>query len=334
MSQVAVVILNYNGRDFLSRFLPGLISNCGTARIIVADNCSSDDSLEVLKQFTEVEVIQLPQNYGYAGGYNEALKQVDADYYALVNSDIEVTSSWLQPLVSFLDQNDQYASVQPKILDYHHQDHFEYAGAAGGFLDMLGYPYCRGRIFNHIESDHQQYDHTIDTLWTSGACMLIRSKVFHQLEGFDANFFAHMEEIDLCWRIKSHQMKTACIPSSVVYHVGGGTLHKSSPHKTYLNFRNGISLLIKNLPLIRLAFILPVRIIFDWLAAFLFWKNESFSHFIAVFKGHRDALKCFRNHIRRKHRSKPTLTTEKSIILPVSYYLLGKKEYCRLNNTK
>jgi len=334
MRKVAVVILNYNGRDHLLHFLPTLIAHSSDAEVIVADNCSTDDSLAVLQQFPSVRTILLDQNHGYAGGYNEALKQVTADYYLLVNSDVEVSPNWIAPLSHFLDENKDYAAVQPKILDFNQKDYFEYAGAAGGFIDLLGYPYCRGRIFNTLEQDTGQYNSNVDIFWASGACFMIRSEVFKQVGGFDADFFAHMEEIDLCWRVKSLGLKIAFVPNSVVYHVGGGTLNKTSSRKTYLNFRNGISLLIKNLPIPMLLVALPVRLILDWMAAFLFWKNESFSHFAAVFKAHAGAMRAFPSQIKLTIRSGTRLKNQKKVILPVAYYVLRKRNYEAINNTK
>ncbi|MAE86414.1 MAG: dTDP-Rha--alpha-D-GlcNAc-pyrophosphate polyprenol alpha-3-L-rhamnosyltransferase [Flammeovirgaceae bacterium] len=329
MNTVAVVILNYNGSNFLNQFLPTLIKYSGQAEIVVADNKSTDDSLKVLQSFPSVTTIELPENYGYAGGYNEALKQVDATYYALVNSDIEVTDGWLNPLIQFLDDNTAYAAVQPKILDYNRRNFFEYAGAAGGFLDPLGYPYCRGRVFDYLEEDQGQYNSNLDIFWSTGACFVIRSKTFHELNGFPADFFAHMEEIDLCWRILSSEQKIACIPQSTVYHVGGGTLNKTSPRKTYLNFRNNIRLIIRNTPKWRLVYLIPIRVALDWVAAFLFWKNESFKHFAAVFSAHLDALKSLRADLSHNNRSFPGILNHKGMIL-FKYYLGSKNEYRRL----
>ncbi|MEQ8470460.1 MAG: glycosyltransferase family 2 protein [Marinoscillum sp.] len=334
MSRVALVILNYNGSSFLKRFLPILIEHSQEAELIVADNCSSDDSLEVLNSFPAIRKIILAENTGYAGGYNESLKQIDAEYYLLVNSDIEVTAGWIKPLIGFLDKNEGYAAVQPKILDYHNKEQFEYSGASGGFIDSLGYPYCRGRIFTHLEKDTHQYDSICDVFWATGACFLIRSSIFHELGGFDASFFAHMEEVDLFWRLKSAGYKAACVPSSYVYHVGGGTLNKSSPRKTYLNFRNNLRLLIKNLPSRRLVWILPLRIILDWAAALLFWKKESFAHFKAVFKAHLDALKYFNRDIKNPHKSPPTLHNLRSVLLLKEYYINKKKRFNEINSTK
>ena len=332
MSTTAVVILNYNGSKFLQQFLPTLIKYSGKAQIVVADNKSTDDSLEVLKQFPKVTSLTLAENYGYAGGYNEALQQVSADYYALVNSDIEVTQGWLNPLIAFLENNSDYAAVQPKILDFKNRQHFEYAGASGGFMDSLGYAYCRGRMFDTLEKDIHQYDNPTDVFWTTGACFMIRSSIFHKIGGFPADFFAHMEEVDLCWRLLSNDFKLAAIPQSEVYHVGGGTLNKNSPRKTYLNFRNNIRLLVRNLPKSHLLLTLPIRIVLDWAAALLFWKQQSFEHFTAVFKAHKDAFSVMNRDLSQKDRSKPKIMTSSWIVL--QYYLFGKKTFKELNNTK
>lgn len=329
MDKVAVVILNYNGSNFLQKFLPTLITHSSEASIIVADNCSTDDSLQVLKSFDQVKTIVLKENHGYAGGYNEALKHVSAKYYALVNSDIEVSHNWLTPLINFLDHNTDYAAVQPKILDFHQKDQFEYAGAAGGYLDPFGYPYCRGRIFDTLEKDSGQYDDSLDVFWTTGACFIIRSNIFHDLEGFPADFFAHMEEIDLCWRLWNSNHKLACIPDSHVYHVGGGTLDKTSPKKTYLNFRNNIRLLVRNLPKWQLLFVLPIRILLDWTAAFMFWKNQSFDHFKAIPKAHQDALMKLFEDLENQKRGKIKSFQKRGFLL-IKYYLLNKKRYSQL----
>jgi GT2 family glycosyltransferase len=328
MTEVAVVILNYNGKKYLEAFLPTLISHTADARIIVADNASTDDSVSFMKRdFPSIELIILDKNYGFAGGYNHALEQVEADYYAIINSDIEVTPNWLAPLLSFLDSNQNYAAVQGKILSYHNRTHFEYAGAAGGFVDNMGYPYCRGRIFNTIEEDKGQYDSIIDVDWTSGACMLIRQGAFHEAGGFDEHFFAHMEEIDLCWRIRTKGGKFACIPESTVFHVGGGTLNKTSPFKTYLNFKNGLSLLVKNLPGIQLVYKLPFRLVLDGFAAIKFAFESSPSHLLAILK----AYFHFYRNARRDYRKRvvPHSCSEKSVLK--AYYLKGKKTFDQLD---
>jgi GT2 family glycosyltransferase len=334
MTKVAVVILNYNGRDFLAQFIPFLIKHTPDAELIVADNNSTDDSLDVLSQFPSIKSIRLHENYGYAGGYNNALMQVEADYYLLLNSDIEVSDNWLTPLVDYLDLNSNYAAAQPKLLDYYNRDRFEYAGAAGGFLDSLAYPYCKGRVFNDLERDSGQYDIPSDIMWASGAAFIIRSEIFHELGGFDETFFAHMEEIDLCWRLKSHGYKIAFVPESKVYHVGGGTLNKTSPRKTYLNFRNGIKLLLKNLPKSELIYKLPLRVVLDVFASFYIWRNETQDHFKAVLKGVYDALKDIKRCLKFKRRSQPLINGQSFQILPFRYFLKSQKTFDQINNTK
>lgn len=324
MATTAVVILNYNGEDFLKRFLPSVITHTN-AEIIVADNASTDQSVELLRSlFPEIRVIQLEKNLGYAGGYNEALKQVEADYFVLLNSDIEVTENWLNPLISYLESEPTYAACQPKIKDYTHQHKFEYAGAAGGFLDFLGYPFCRGRIFNRIEDDHGQYDEPLDIFWASGACLVIRSKVFFEAGGLDQDFFAHMEEIDLCWRVHSLGYKIKCIPESVIYHVGGGTLSKAKPFKTYLNFRNGLFLLLKNLPLLKALLKVPARVLLDWVAAFKFLLEGNANHSLAVIKAHLSVLlKLVKTLKKRSLVSR----APRSKLMIYEYYLKGNKKF-------
>ncbi|SNT29497.1 hypothetical protein SAMN05421640_3253 [Ekhidna lutea] len=328
MATTAVVILNYNGKDYLEKFLPTVINHSTEAEIIVADNASTDDSISFLQShFPQIKLITLDKNHGYAGGYNEALKQVHADYFLLLNSDVEVTENWLPPLIQFLEENDDYAACQPKIKDYNHKSLFEYAGACGGFIDLLGYPYCRGRIFNHLEADSGQYNEQIDIFWSSGACMLIRSKTFIETGGFDRDFFAHMEEIDLCWRIHSLDFKIKSIPSSTVYHVGGGTLAKGSPFKTYLNFRNGLYLLIKNLPLAKLILSLPPRIVLDWVAAFKFMIGGELAHSLAIFKAHIAVLFNLIKTIRKR-----TVTSSPSVLklIVFDYFFRGKRKFDQL----
>lgn len=327
MTDLAVVILNYNGKNFLAEFLPTLISYTPKARIIIADNASTDDSLDFLAtNFSEIEVIQFTQNHGFAGGYNEALSQIEAKYFAIINSDIEVTENWLEPPYAFLEENEEYSAVQGKIRSYHHRNQFEYAGAAGGFVDNLGYPYCRGRIFDTIEEDNGQYDSIIDIDWTTGACMLIRSSVFKDLGGFDADFFAHMEEIDLCWRMRAKGWKMACVPKSVVFHVGGGTLNKTSPFKTYLNFRNGLFLLVKNVPSRQLIWKLPLRLILDGLAAIKLAFQSSPRHLLAILKAHLHFYFSFRREY--KKRKSPHISSKMSVLW--AYFLKGKKTFKEL----
>ncbi|WP_258104748.1 glycosyltransferase family 2 protein [Marinoscillum sp. MHG1-6] len=332
MSKVAVVILNYNGTDYLKEFLPSVIQHTPEAEIIVADNCSTDHSLDVLKnQFPGVRIIILPENYGYAGGYNECLKQVEAEYYLLLNSDVEVTPNWLEPLVEYLDDHPDYAAVQPKLLDYNNKEYFEYAGAAGGFIDQWGYPYCRGRVFDVIEHDSGQYDSFLDIHWCSGACFLIRSKVFHELGGFDTDFFAHMEEIDLCWRMMNRGFLSGYLPQSKVFHVGGGTLNKTSPNKTYLNFRNNMAMLIKNLPWPTLLWIYPLRVILDFLAALKMWSDQGSKHFMAVIRSHAYVIKNSRRILRKRSVTK---RIPSQIRLLEEFYIRKRKTFSSFSSTK
>lgn len=288
--QVAIVILNYNGRDYLRKFLPAMIRYSSGHRIIVADNASTDDSLDVLKkEFPEVEPFIIPENLGFAGGYNYALKHIEATYFALVNSDVEVSEAWLDPMVQALEKHKDWAAVQPKINSYKDRDQFEYAGAGGGMIDKLGYPFCRGRLFHVTEKDTGQFNDEKEVFWCSGACMLIRSHLFREAGGFDEHFFAHMEEIDLCWRLQHLGYRIGYTGAATVFHVGGGTLAHGNPRKTYLNFRNGLSLLYKNLPRDMVDKVILSRLILDGLAAakFLF-LDGSLADLKAVWRAHRD----------------------------------------------
>jgi GT2 family glycosyltransferase len=289
MNKVAVVILNYNGRKYLTDFLPSVINHSPDTIIYVADNASTDDSLAVLQHnFPSVKIIQLFENHGFAQGYNEALEQIkdQFQYYILLNSDVEVTQNWIEPIISLMDSNPKIAACQPKILSYHEKTHFEYAGAAGGFIDRLGYPFCRGRVFLSIEEDAGQYDDTHEVFWATGACMFVRADVFHNLEGFDGDFFAHMEEIDLCWRMKHADYQVFACGNSTVYHVGGGTLHKSNPYKTFLNFRNGLVMLYKNHPDKNLYRTLFTRLVLDGIAGVKFLLFDSWEDCWAVARAH------------------------------------------------
>lgn len=334
MSTTAVVILNFNGRNYLETFLPTLIQYSDGANIVVADNASTDDSVEWMKKHhPETNLVILDKNYGFAGGYNEALKHVSATYYILINSDVEVTPNWWKPLVAFLETNPNYAACQPKINAYHQKDHFEYAGAAGGFIDSLGYPYCRGRIFDVIEPDLGQYDNQTDIFWSTGACMIVRAELYHQFGGFDPDFFAHMEEVDLCWRLQNANWSIACLPESQVFHVGGGTLDKSNPRKTYLNFRNSLAVITKNLPWYALWWKLPLRIALDLLAAVVFWKTNSFDHCKAVISAIFDFLKTFRQHFNKRAALTPfrkiNAPTGKAAIV-FDFFVRGKRKFSGL----
>lgn len=283
MKDIAIVILNWNGEQMMRRFLPSVVRHSAEARVIVADNGSDDASLQMLhSEFPEVEIIELRQNYGFAEGYNRALQQVEARYYLLLNSDVEVTPGWLQPLVSYMEAHPDVAACQPKLLAEYDRTLLEYAGAAGGYIDYLGYPYCRGRIFGTVERDCGQYDTVADVFWATGAALMVRADVYWAVGGLDARFFAHQEEIDLCWRMRARGHRIVCVPASVVYHVGGGTLPKENPRKTFLNFRNNLYLLYKNLPDEQLRPVLRKRRWLDALAALMFLLKGEWGSFRAV----------------------------------------------------
>ncbi|WP_314664293.1 glycosyltransferase family 2 protein [Prevotella aurantiaca] len=295
--KVAIVILNWNGRAMLQQYLPSVVSySQAEAEVIVADNASTDDSLQWLAEnFPHIRTIVLDQNYGFAGGYNMALKQVESEYYILLNSDIEVTDHWLTPLIEEMEAHKEIAACQPKLLSMHDKNAFEYAGASGGFLDKYGYPYCRGRIFDKVEKDNGQYNTNSEIFWATGACLMIRSEDYWNVGGLDERFFAHNEEIDLCWRLQLAGRKIFCFPTSYVYHVGGGTLPKSNSRKTFLNFRNNLTMLWKNLPEEELKSIMRKRWVLDYLAAFqMLLLKLNLGDFLAVIKARR-AFKKWRN---------------------------------------
>lgn len=285
--KTAIVILNWNGRAMLAEYLPSVLKySRDEADIIVADNASADGSLEWLKEnYPQVGRIALDHNYGFAEGYNRSLKQIDADYYVLLNSDVEVTHHWLTPLIEEMDAHPEIAACQPKLLSMRNRDAFEYAGASGGFIDRYGYPFCRGRIFNTVEDDDGQYDNPQEVLWATGACLVVRAKDYWEAGGLDARFFAHNEEIDLCWRLHQMGKRIYCFPESEVYHVGGATLPKSNPMKTFLNFRNNLTMLYKNLPDDELSHVMHVRWLLDYLAAFeTLIVNRKWGDFKAIFR--------------------------------------------------
>ncbi len=287
MLTVAVVILNYNGRNLLEQFLPSVLGYSEGAEVIVADNGSFDDSVSFMQQhYPDVRLIINESNEGFAGGYNKALEQVAADYYVLLNSDVEVTPGWIWPIIDRMELNTQIGACQPKIRSYKQKQYFEYAGAAGGMLDKYGYPFCRGRVFDTIEKDEGQYNDATEVFWATGACMFVKSAIYQKLGGLDEAFFAHMEEIDLCWRIKNAGYEVWYDPESTIYHVGGATLQKSNPRKTFLNFRNGIVLLYKNLPS---AYVFPViftRLVLDGIAGIQFLLRGQVGDTIAIVKAH------------------------------------------------
>lgn len=286
-NEVAVVILNWNGRRWLENFLPNVIRNSGEADIWVIDNASDDDSVEYLrKNFPGVGVLQNSENYGFAGGYNAGLAKISAKYYVLLNSDVAVEEGWLVSLKGFLENNPNVAAIQPKLRDYYRPEYFEYAGAAGGFIDMLGYPFCRGRIFDTLETDEGQYDVARPVFWATGACFFVRSKVFWEAEGLDERFFAHMEEIDLCWRIQRLGYEIYALPQVSAYHVGGATLPKSNPGKTFLNFRNNLMMLSKNLPAYHFWWVIPGRLLLDAVSGLSFLLKGQKGDFLAIIKAH------------------------------------------------
>ncbi|MEZ5044314.1 MAG: bifunctional riboflavin kinase/FAD synthetase [Saprospiraceae bacterium] len=287
LPEVAVVILNYNGRDYLQQFLPFVIeSDYEKLSIYVADNASTDDSKNIIDHFQQVKAIYLDQNGGFAKGYNQALAQIEADYYILLNSDVEVTPNWIKPILKVFAENPEVAVCQPKILSYAEKDKFEYAGGAGGWIDKFGYPFCRGRIFGMLEKDEGQYDQSSEIFWASGAAFFIKAPLFHQIGGFDADYFAHAEEIDLCWRIKRAGYSIQAVPASVVYHVGGGTLNYDTPRKVYLNFRNTLCNIVKNDPFLKILWLVPVRLILDGLAGVLFLSQGKFALISSILKAH------------------------------------------------
>ncbi|NNC86174.1 MAG: glycosyltransferase family 2 protein [Bacteroidia bacterium] len=336
--QIAVVILNWNGKSLLEQFLPSVVSNTPeNVQIIVADNNSTDDSVAFVKStFPNIEIIINDNNYGYAQGYNEALKHVKADVFVLLNSDVEVSKGWIEEAEKVLSTEENIAALQPKILSFKNKDEFEYAGAGGGFIDRYGFPFCRGRIFNSLEKDQGQYNDVTEIFWASGACMFIKSKVFFELNGFEDEFFAHMEEIDLCWRIHNAGYKIMVAPNSVIYHVGGGTLKQNSPRKTYLNFRNNLLMLYKNSPAKGFAMVLFKKLILDGVAALKFLFSVGASHFMAVLKAH---IYFYSTLSTRKKQRKESVQLEANALSHIQYrksvvwqyFLKGTKLFKDLN---
>lgn len=284
---VAIVILNYNGQHYLEKFLPKVIEYSGSHAIWIADNASTDHSLEWLNaHYPNLNTLVISENKGYAGGYNDALRRIQADYYILLNSDIEVTENWIAPVIAFMESDPLIAACQPKIRAYDLPTHFEYAGAAGGYMDYLGYPFCRGRIFDTREEDLGQYDDEKDVFWATGACLFVRSSAFHAASGFDESFFAHMEEIDLCWRLLNMRFRITYCGKSTVYHVGGGTLHKSNPKKTFLNYRNNLIMLYKNLPKGRRWKTVLIRLVLDGISSVRFMATGAWPDVLAIVRAH------------------------------------------------
>ena len=287
-NKIAIVILNWNGIKWLDKFLPSIVKYSNTTPIYIIDNNSNDDSVKFIRtNYPLINIVKNKDNFGYAKGYNIGLENIKFEYYILINSDVEVTDNWINPIIELMDKNTDVSACQPKILSYIDKRYFEYAGASGGFIDFLGYPYCRGRIFDSIEVDKGQYNDIKEIFWATGACLFIRAKHFNEVGGFDGDFFAHQEEIDLCWRLKNKGYKIMINPNSVVYHYGGGTLDSGSPKKTYLNFRNNLYMLFKNLHFLHLIYIISIRLILDGFAAFSFLnKRSGLSHMLSIFKAH------------------------------------------------
>lgn len=340
---VAVVILNYNGKSYLETFLSSVLTTAyENLEIIIADNGSTDRSLDFMRtQYPHIRVIDLEKNYGFAEGYNRALEQVEADYFVLLNSDVEVTPGWITPIISLMEKDKEIAACQPKIRAYERRDQFEYAGASGGGLDYLGYPFCRGRIFNTVETDKGQYDDVQEVFWASGAAMCIRGRLFKQIGGFDADYFAHAEEIDLCWRLKRAGYKIMVQPGSVVYHVGGGTLDYTTPYKAYLNFRNTLFTILKNEPVSKLLWLIPLRLLLDGLAAALFLSQGKFPHIRSILRAHGHFYASFRKMWRKRKgyderirqvsiQAEPNLKAQYRSSIVWKYYAAKKRYFYKL----
>ncbi|MDD3080514.1 MAG: glycosyltransferase family 2 protein [Paludibacter sp.] len=336
--KASVVILNWNGEKFLKQFLPFLLNYTkrDDVEIVVADNASTDGSIALLEsEFSQVRIIRLDKNYGFAGGYNKALAQIEAEYFVLLNSDVEVSEGWLDTMLDYMEANKDVVACQPKIRSFHRRNYFEHAGAAGGYLDFLGFPFCRGRVLGVVEEDNGQYDEIADIFWATGACMVIRAEIYNKVGGLDDDFFAHMEEIDLCWRLNARGYRLVCIPQSVVYHIGGGTLNSENPHKTYLNYRNNLIMLYKNLPQKVLNEIMSARRYFDYIAALQLFVTGKFANAKSVWRARQDFLKMQGNFDEKRQENIlyatrtecPTLY-QKSIV--VEYYLKAKKTYTKL----
>ena len=335
MKSIAIVILNWNGKHYLEQFLPSVVENSHAenflVQVVIADNGSIDGSVEWMKtNYPSLQTILLDKNYGFTGGYNKSLEQIQTDYYLLLNSDIEVTKGWLEPLLTFMEANPNAAGCMPKLLSYHNKMAFEYAGAAGGYLDMFGYPFCRGRILNVVEEDKGQYDKVEEIFWATGACLLVRAKEYWNAGGLDNDFFAHMEEIDLCWRLKRQGYSIWCIPQSVVYHVGGGTLSANSPRKVYYNHRNNLAMLLKNLSRQSLIPVIFFRLGLDLLSAVGYAVTGKPSFVWSVFRAHLHFHKNIVKNIRKRRAFKnPKISLYKSSIL-VQFFINRHTKYSQL----
>lgn len=325
---IAVVILNWNGIEHLKTFLPSVVQHADSAKIYLADNASTDNSVNYVKQhYPRVHHIQNKKNEGFAAGYNQALSQLDEDYFILLNSDVEVSENWIQPVIALMEKDKKIGIAQPKIKSYREKNKFEYAGAGGGMIDALGYPFCRGRIFNTLEEDHGQYDDSKEVFWASGACMFIKAAVFRKFNGFDPSYFAHMEEIDLCWRAKNCGFSVFYVGESTVYHLGGGTMKNTNPKKTYLNFRNSLTTLYKNdqsgIKWIKIF----LRLFLDGIAFFKLWVDSGSKHAVAILKAH------FYFYNSKKQSIKAENINAKGVYpgsIVLSYYLFKQKKFSQL----
>lgn len=327
--KIAIVILNWNGKKLLEQFLPSVVNfSLRDATIYLADNASTDASIGYVKEFFPVvKIVENTINGGYAKGYNDALRSIDADIYCLLNSDIEVTENWLKPIIKVFKSDKKTAIIQPKLLDFNDKTKFEYAGAAGGFIDLFGYPYCRGRIFNHLETDKAQFNDETDILWASGACLFIRSNVYHLLDGLDEDYFAHQEEIDLCWRAKNCGYKIKYVGTSTVYHIGGATLQETNPQKTFLNFRNSLFNILKNIPKKLLLFVLISRLILDGIAGIKFILELRPIHTLAILKAHLSFYKNFFKFLEKRKKLNKNQEYKLFNSIVWQHFILGRKKF-------
>ena len=331
--KLAIVILNWNGKKLLEQFLPSVVNySSQQADIYVADNASTDNSIAYVKEFfPSVKIVKNATNSGYAKGYNDALQSINSDVFCLLNSDVEVTKNWLLPIIEVFKNDEKTAIIQPKLLDFKNKTTFEYAGAGGGFIDLFGYPYCRGRVFNHLEKDNNQFNDISDIFWASGACLFIRSEVYKKVGGLDEDYFAHQEEIDLCWRTQNIGYKVKYVGQSTVYHVGGATLQETNPQKTFLNFRNSLLNVVKNVPKKWFLFVIFSRLILDGIAGIKFILEVRPVHTIAILKAHMSFYKNILPFLkkRKKLSKKQNYNLHTSIVW--QHFVLGKKTFDDLN---
>jgi len=327
--KTAIVILNWNGEKLLEQFLPSIVNFSANESVIyVADNASTDASIAFVKEFfPAVNIVENVLNGGYAKGYNNALQSIEADIYCLINSDVAVTKNWLPPILEVFKKEKNTAIIQPKILDFKNQKKFEYAGAGGGFIDFFGYPYCRGRIFNNLEVDNHQFNDVTDIFWASGACFFIRANVYHQLNGFDEDYFAHQEEIDLCWRTQNISLAVKYVGTSTVYHVGGATLQETNPHKTYLNFRNSLLNIVKNVPKKRFLFLIFFRLLLDGIAGLKFLIELRPIHTFAILKAHLSFYKNFFKFLRKRKKLQKKVNYNIHTSIVWQYFIMRRKKF-------